>query len=233
MRFSTSALLNDFAIRCFRDIADGDYIAARMACRAGLLAQYLWASQQAVEKYLKCVLLLRRIPARRVFHDLDAAIRAIDNSGKLQFAFTEPSRKYIHYLDTFGRFRYLETSHWGDGSDIVRLDQVVWEIRRYCTLAPVSAQLEKGSPAPRVTLANGYLEQIINGSQNHAREALVWQNAFFGKRTRRRVRVGGWAKGVNSPLALHPEILDEVTKYVFVPREVCEYFRNGATPAQR
>jgi len=32
----TKALINDFAIRSFRDTADGDYIAARMAFRAAL-----------------------------------------------------------------------------------------------------------------------------------------------------------------------------------------------------
>jgi hypothetical protein len=34
-------LLNDFALRSFRDIADADYIAARMACRAALVTQFL------------------------------------------------------------------------------------------------------------------------------------------------------------------------------------------------
>ena len=44
--------LNSWAFRSFRDIADGDYIAARLAYRAQLPAQFLWASQQALEKYL-------------------------------------------------------------------------------------------------------------------------------------------------------------------------------------
>ena len=48
--------LNSWAFRSFRDIADGDYIAARMAYRAQLPVQFLWASQQAIEKYLKCAL---------------------------------------------------------------------------------------------------------------------------------------------------------------------------------
>ena len=56
--------VNDFAIRSFRDIADGDYIAARMAYRAMLPVQFLWSSQQALEKYLKCILFIRRITAR-------------------------------------------------------------------------------------------------------------------------------------------------------------------------
>ncbi|MEO7863422.1 MAG: hypothetical protein ABIU05_23895 [Nitrospirales bacterium] len=45
----TKALINDFAIRSFRDTADGDYGAARMAFRAALYQQFFWASQQAVE----------------------------------------------------------------------------------------------------------------------------------------------------------------------------------------
>jgi hypothetical protein len=44
------ALLNDFAIRSFRDVADGDYIVARMAHRATLVPQFLWSSLQAIEK---------------------------------------------------------------------------------------------------------------------------------------------------------------------------------------
>jgi hypothetical protein len=79
----TDVLLNDFAIRSFRDIADGDYIAARMACRARIAVQFLWASQQTIEKYLKCILLLHRIPARKVRHNLGAALSAVNNSGKL------------------------------------------------------------------------------------------------------------------------------------------------------
>src|SRR5437867_3718571 len=76
------ALINDFAVRSFRDVADAEYIAARMACRAALVPQFLWASQQTVEKYLKCILLLNRIPARKVFHDLDRALRKIKESGR-------------------------------------------------------------------------------------------------------------------------------------------------------
>jgi HEPN domain-containing protein len=225
---SVEVLLNDFALRSFRDIADGDYITARWACRTGLLPQYLWASQQAVEKYLKCILLLHRIPPTDVWHDLSAALQKIEGSQKLELGLTERAHKYIEYLDTYGRFRYLETSHWGEGRDIVRLDQVVWEIRRYCTLTPVTAKLHEGSSPPRVTFRHGHLEKILNGGSCPARAALIWQNAFFGKRVRRTVRVGGWAKGTNAPLALHPEIMEEAANYVFLPKEVRQYFRQAA-----
>ena len=103
-----NVLLNDFAIRCFRDIADQDYIAARMSYRAQLIPQFLWSSLQAVEKYLKAILLLNRIPAKDVSHDL---AKALKYSQKLKFTIrlSPSSDKFIEYLDTFGRFRYMES----------------------------------------------------------------------------------------------------------------------------
>ena len=74
MALSLDVLLYDFAVRSFRDVADGDYIAARLASRAALVTQFLWASQQAVEKYLKCILLMNRVPAKNLQHDLIRAL---------------------------------------------------------------------------------------------------------------------------------------------------------------
>src|SRR5882724_9592470 len=108
---TVDGLLNDFAIRSFRDIADGDYIAARMACRIGLVTQYLWASQQTFEKYFKCVLLLNRVPAADVRHNLGAALSRINKSGKLTLTLTKGTEEFIDRLDTYGRFRYLEISN--------------------------------------------------------------------------------------------------------------------------
>ncbi|NOT26716.1 MAG: hypothetical protein HOP16_11495 [Acidobacteria bacterium] len=62
--------LNSFALRSFRDVADADYIAARLAYRAQLPVQFLWASQQALEKYLKFILFLERIKVPKLGHDL-------------------------------------------------------------------------------------------------------------------------------------------------------------------
>src|SRR5205809_7768411 len=101
------ALVNDFAVRSFRDIADGDYVAARMACRAALVTQFLWAAQQTVEKYLKCILLLNRIEAEEVGHDLGTALRKIDDSGKVSLDLTQGTKRFIGMLDEYGQYRYL------------------------------------------------------------------------------------------------------------------------------
>jgi hypothetical protein len=102
-------LLNNFATRSFRDVADYDYIAARMAYRAKLIPQFLWSGLQAIEKYLKCILLLNRIPAKTLRHDLGRALELVETGAPFKLRLREPGRELIRHLDTYGRFRYLET----------------------------------------------------------------------------------------------------------------------------
>ena len=90
--------LNSWAIRSFRDVADGDDIAARMAYRARLPVQFLWASQQTIEKYLKSILFIRRVPAKQVKHDLEPAGTLIDNSG-IPLLLTDLAKTFIRRID--------------------------------------------------------------------------------------------------------------------------------------
>jgi len=224
-------LVNDFAIRSFRDTADGDYIAARMAFRAELVAQYLWSAQQAIEKYLKCILLLNRISAKDVRHDLSKGLSKINTSGKVSMSLTKGTQEFI--VDDLHEYvRYLEVSHHAFGLDIIRLDRAVWEVRRFCTLdpRPHQAVLTEGSPAPQVRLQGGHLERIVDSSKDPAREALLWQNAYFGKRVRRTVRLRPWFRASNAPLYLNPQILDEVLKLVYLPKDVADAFRVHKKP---
>lgn len=221
------ALVNDFGVRSFRDIGDSDYIAARMACRAGLVTQFLWASQQTIEKFFKCILLLNRIPAKDVHHDLRKALWKINGSGKLTLDLTEGTTGFINTLADCGQYRYFEASNVGFGGDLVTLDRAVWEVRRYCTLAiePREAKLQNGFPAPSVRIPGGFLEKVIDDVNGHAREPLLWQNAFFGKRRRKTVRLSPWFQAHNSPLYLNPQILDEVMKYVYLPKGIAAAYR--------
>jgi HEPN domain-containing protein len=224
---TADALLDDFAERSFRDMAHGDYIAARMACRAALMTQFLWASQQALEKYLKCILLLNRIPAKGVRHNLGEAMRKIEDSDKISLDLTRGTEEFISMLDRFGPYRYLEVSNIGFGADLVTLDRAVWELRRYCTLAeePKHHKLRNGFPAPLVRIPGGCLEKIIDDAKNPARGPLLWQNGFFGRRARKRVRLNKWFQAHNAPLYLNPQILDEVLKYVHIPDHLAKGYR--------
>jgi hypothetical protein len=239
----TDVLLNDFAIRCFRDVADQDYISARMSYRAELIPQFHWSALQAVEKYLKTILLLNRIKAKDVKHDLD---RALELAKHLPFKIrlSPSSEKLIKHLDTFGRFRYLETSFFVYGPKLAELDKTVWEIRRYCKVLNYEFQLENGQTknmldfeleriannekeAPqKFRLTGGTLEKILDKMDHPARGPLIWQNAFFGSSRRTRVRMTIQFHATNAPLTLHPEILDEVVKYIFLPKEVVKAYRD-------
>ena len=227
-------LLNDFAIRSFRHVGDGDYIAARMASRAQLVAQFLWSSQQALEKYLKCILLLRRIPANSGTHSLTDLLNKIDAPGAFAGALTRGTQSFIARLDQYGRFsRYLEVSNVGFGKELLTLDRAVWEIRRYCELdstTNAALELRNGQRAPCVRLEGGFLEGILDDKTHPAREALLWQNGFFGNRKRRKVRIGSWFRATNSPLFLRPELLDEVSKYVHFPKSLKGAYREHKRP---
>ena len=239
---NANALLNDFAIRCFRDSADRDYIAARMSYRAALIPQFYWSSLQSLEKYLKAILLLNRIKANNIGHDLTRALECAKNL-PFEIRLSPIGRKFVKTLDTSGRFRYLEISFSIHGPMLVQLDRTVWEIRRYCKVINYTVNLDDGrtknmlklelariASSERATpqkfrLMGGLLEKILDKENHPARSPLIWQNAFFGSHARKKVRVPTHFHAENAPLTLHPEILDEVIKYVFLPGEVVAAFR--------
>ncbi|WP_206742887.1 hypothetical protein [Burkholderia pseudomallei] len=75
----------------------------------------------------------------------------------------------------------------------------------------------------------GILEKIVEKKDHPAREALIWNNLFFGPSRRKGVKMRpNWETG-NSPFFLHPEIIDEVVKYVYIPKNIAEGVRQFAT----
>jgi HEPN domain-containing protein len=244
MKPSTDALLSEFATRSFRDTADEDYIAARLAFRARLIPQFLWSSLQAFEKYLKCILVLNRIKAERG-HDLSEILAIFNKSPPFDLRLTARSKKFLQFLDTYGRHRYFESSWYVMGGELVDLDRAVWEIRRYArnmqydirgadgvklNALPIelARNIDAESRHPQeFQIMNGRLESILDKKDHPARKPLIWQNGFFGKSHRRSVRLRSGLQAANSPLTLHPELLTEVREYVWLPKDVIEAYRTN------
>lgn len=234
--------INSFARRSFRDTADGDYISARLACRALLTSQFLWAAQQTLEKYLKYILLVNRIPAKKVGHNI---LSALDLTQRLPFKIElrPESLKFIKHVARYGEYRYLDISYFVRGYVLLDLDRAVWDLRRYCQVLDVCGKelptdeqlmLEKAKenllasgdrPPHEFRLIGGFLEQILDKKDHPAREALVWQNAFFGARSRTYVRVQNHMSAQNSPLYIYPHMLDELLKYVKIPEKLAGGYR--------
>jgi len=234
--------INAFATQSFRDQADRDYIAARLACRHELFPQFLWASQQAIEKYLKAIFLYNRVKATDVGHKLS---KALDLAKSLPFEIklSTRSREFIGHLAEVGEFRYIEVPFHVLGHPIIDLDLTVWEIRRYCQVLnvfgkqlPVDEQklldmawadLACSDSKPRHTfrLHGGLLEKIISERKHPSRSALLWQNPCFSSRKRATVKAKPHLDAQN-PLLLHyPEMLDELLQYVKIPRYVADAYR--------
>ncbi len=234
--------LNSFATQSFRDQADRDYISARLACRYELFPQFLWSSHQAVEKYLKAILLYNRIPAKKVRHDIKAALE-LTKSIPLEIKLSTRSRKFIDHLASHGEFRYVDIPYHAEGQMLIDLDLSVWEIRRYCQVLNVFGkklpaeeeelleaaiqELESSTKHPRhkFKLHNGLLERILSDKNHPSRPALIWQNATYSTRNRKSVCIGCNFHAQNPRLYLYPEMLDEVMKLVFIPERIASAYR--------
>jgi hypothetical protein len=240
-------LVNDFAIRSFRETADKDYITARMAYRARLIQPFRWAALHCLEKFVKGILLLNRVDAKKLNHSVLPGIERMKLYGKFELDLSIDTVKFIQKLEESGaEDRYYLVSYDIEPFDIARLDRAVWEIRRYCqpldyvavdtngnTVNCLPHELDRVHRAKEknekgTCIEGGILEKIVAQKNHPAREALIWNNLFFGASRRKGVKLRpDWEAG-NSPFFLYPEILDEVIKYVNVPGNIAEGVRQFA-----
>lgn len=246
MSYPMHILVNDFAIRSFRETADKDYIAARMAYRARLIQPFLWSALHCLEKYVKGILVLNRVKAHKG-HSVLPGIERMKQHGKFDLDLSADTVSFIKKLEDYGaEYRYYEVSYDIRPFDIVRFDRAVWELRRYCqpldydiadmngkTVNLLTHELDRVHRAKvkdekGTCIMGGVLENIIEKNDHPAREALIWNNLFFGPSGRKSVKMRqDWEAG-NSPFFLHPEIIDEVVKYVYIPKEIAEGVRQFA-----
>lgn len=239
-------LVNDFAIRSFRETADKDYITARMAYRARLIQPFLWSALHSLEKYVKGILLLNRVKAHKG-HSVLPGIERMKQHGKFEIDLSADTVNFIKKLEDYGaEYRYYEVSYSIRPFDIVRFDCAVWEIRRYCqpldydivdtngeTVNCLAHELDRVRRAKEMNkkgtcVMGGVLEQILEKKDHPAREALIWNNLYFGPSRRKGVKMLSNWEGGNSPFFLHPEIIDEVDKYVHIPKAIAEGVRQFA-----
>lgn len=133
----------------FRQPADKDYIVARSCYRMNLREQFLWASLQACEKYLKATLLFNQKSTRYDPKKYNAAKgrKNKEFGHHASWLFEVVKRdipdlrfdtapqwlpKFLQYLTEFGVNRYLTKATYARGDELRRLDEVVWILRRVC-----------------------------------------------------------------------------------------------------
>jgi HEPN domain-containing protein len=227
--------INDFAIQCFRDTGDADYIAARLAMRSRLAGPFLWSAEQAIEKYLKCILMLNRQQTGDLRHDIRAALKRINDSLTFDIQLSKGEQAIFDHIADWNGDRYLIMSFHLWDREVLQLDKLVWKLRQYCTPLDVSHYADQPSEqvlnenlasleyrldaAPKAGhVAGGKLEEIVADKAHPAHRALVWKNLYYSLITRRKVRFSSGLQGVNAPLWLNPELATEAAKWMQIPK---------------
>jgi len=240
--------VNDYA-RQFREIADRDYIAARQSFRTGLYPQFLWSAEQAIEKYLKCILLFNKIPLVNekgvaiAVHNLKTLLDYFEKSKPFELKIRPESQRFIGHLDRSAMdSRYLSAPVYVLGEQLMQLDGAVWDIRRYCKALDYSIPMPDGAeksflkseldkieksetlPPQKFSLdKSGFLEKVIEDKSHPARSFLVWRNNYFGGKVRRNNKVDLYSAAFCPELFNQPHMMHEVDKYIFIPNAVKTY----------
>lgn len=235
--------IDRFIERSFRDVADADYIAARICWRRQLGHQFFWMALQAVEKYLKGILLFHRQPVHKLSHELEQGLMNVKKLPGIDLKLKPEVEKFLHILNEQGQNRYFEWNLMLRGQEILLLDELVWYLRVRCvTIAnevkqrdgkviwTLQEHLKKvgnhqpGKNVSHIVIPFGKLEQILSG-KSEARRDLVWKNFFFGSRYKSHIKFRPQVRFESSSVVVYPEIFQELDKLVRFPKKVREHFQ--------
>ena len=237
---------NAFIRRSFRDTADRDYISARLLCRHNLTEQFLWMALQAIEKYLKAILLFHDKSTLRISHKIVRALNDVRGVERLGFAITEKAEEFIRALEEYGPDRYFELPRSVAGDELSRLDSVVWQVRRFCDdffyphEEPAFRKMDQARlqyvQGEKIQLnrsrfrldKDGFIEIVLDGKKHpELRHALVWNNLFFGQRNRKCVQYYHRRSWEQSAPYLYPEVCDWASDKVKLDKAVMEDMRRA------
>ncbi|WP_338687781.1 HEPN domain-containing protein [Bradyrhizobium sp. 26S5] len=204
------SLVDEFFIKT----ADDNYVNARWCFEYGLDVDFFWLAAHCIEKYLKAALLLNGRSAKRYGHDITALypevqslapellpVRVETPVGLEEGLFglgSEPVEEFVRRVYLYGQpdNRYQMIGYIKREADILKLDQLVFAVRRLCQ--PLEShflgQQHKGKagfpdetrrermlrddPSSRNLYSN--LEKVISGERGKLlrRIALNWNFSF-------------------------------------------------------
>lgn len=123
---------NEFIFSSFRDVADKDYIAARALHQINLFDHFSWFALQAIEKYLKTILLIYNKNTKKIRHDLKKGLNEVEQIKDINWDFDSRIKNLVGHLCDFADDRYFTIPKLNVNLFLDMLDYSVWKIRRYC-----------------------------------------------------------------------------------------------------
>lgn len=239
---TTEAWVNAFIDSSFRDAADEDYIAARAAYRMNLTHPFLWNSLQAVEKYIKAILLYNRKPTGDLGHNVKKGYSRVKEITDIPFQFPSDIELFVDYINKEGPNRYRTRPANLRDDALIGLDRTAWHLRHHCfafggtrrepsRFAADVAALSPDGLAQRVSfkLPNGRIERILE-RPSEARKHLVWKNVWFGAHRRRVIMAFPLRCSWSNPVHfIRPEVYFALKDLVKFEEDVQECFEPRST----
>lgn len=154
----------------FIKTADDNYLVARWCFNYGMDVDFFWLAAHCLEKYLKAALLLNERPAKAYGHDIEklyadvfplapellpTILKVPEGLPPALFSLgDEPIEKFVKRLYFYGQpdNRYLFIGYIRRGSDLVKLDQLIFSVRRLCQ--PLEAHFLGGCLKSRTDIPN-------------------------------------------------------------------------------
>lgn len=253
MKPVTKGQLDYTITKSFRNVADTDYIAARICWRCHLDHQFFWMALQAVEKYLKGILLFHRASAKGLGHDICKSLERVKKLSGIDLNLTGVTEQFIRILNFKGPNRYFEWNLNRQGNELLLLDETVWKLRVYCVPLESDVKVFDENDTPRViwttkehfakikecgselhpnllAIPYGQLEEILTSEHNkalwkEAREQLVWKNFYFGRKQKKSIQWRASGHYSSPQHVIEPEIFTELEKLVDFSSATREYFQ--------
>ena len=218
----------------FRDMADNDYIAARALYKAECYEQFCWCSCQCIEKYLKSILLINGYSIKHFQHrvvNLFDSVRQLSVLGN-QLQFEDHIDDWVLHFERNGHpdVRYNQQSLcMSPLNDLMLLDKIVWNIRRYCQSFYFHQNNVLNKPISLAILNNvllqmdhgkhnlgGILENELSKKHSVLKKSLIWNNLYFSNRKRNVVKMKTSFLAKNCFLQLHPELINFLKDYISI-----------------
>ena len=245
---------NAFIYRSFRDVADCDYIAARISHRFKLFDQFLWSALQAVEKYLKTIILIYDGDTRDLSHKLTQGLRCVERIPEIHWDFEPEIQDFLKHLTIIGGDRYFTYPRGTHGQELFQLDYVVWTLRRYCQDLHWLKNLGEGHRDDRYNdyirrlqsedcrkkankfrlFHKGHLEKVLDTKKFLTqREQLVYKNFYYGSYKKHKMKFQSTATSATPSHFLHPALYPWMKERVKLSSEVKDHFETGSKHLRR
>lgn len=189
-----AALKRHLIAELFVRTADENYITARWCVVNGMYIDFFWMAAQAIEKYLKAVLLLNGRSAKgyghniaRLYRDVKSIAGALLPDRLVQPANLQISHwhectaeRFIEQLARYGNpdSRYLVFGFQAEPEHLFMLDMMVFAIRRlFCPLDERYISADAGPSAPTIT----HRQLLEKDPRYYGRLSLPLDDALAGK----------------------------------------------------